>query len=151
MVFEQTHLWEINSMRKCLDCDVELRDNNWASYLKKKQFYICNNCSKERSRLYRIKKPWVRKFHNCWNRARIEKMKWEIPNDIGYALISSPCAYCGKIQEQFNGLDRIDSSKGYTIDNVVSCCKYCNFAKNDLTVDEFKEHISEIYKYLIEE
>ena len=29
----------------------------------------------------------------------------------------------------FNGIDRVDSSKGYVEDNVVSCCKYCNTAK----------------------
>lgn len=36
-----------------------------------------------------------------------------------------------------NGLDRVDSSVGYLISNVVSCCKYCNVAKLDRTEEEF--------------
>lgn len=38
----------------------------------------------------------------------------------------------GKISDtilKINGLDRVDSSKGYTIDNVVPCCATCNTAK----------------------
>jgi len=38
---------------------------------------------------------------------------------------------------KLNGLDRKDNSFGYTIDNVVPCCKTCNFAKGAMTVNEF--------------
>jgi hypothetical protein len=34
-------------------------------------------------------------------------------------------------------LDRLDSSKGYTSDNVVFCCSFVNYMKNDLTYDQF--------------
>jgi hypothetical protein len=37
----------------------------------------------------------------------------------------------------YNGLDRIDSTKSHTIDNVVSCCKTCNLMKNNLSLDAF--------------
>ena len=37
----------------------------------------------------------------------------------------------------YNGLDRIDSSKGYTLDNVVPCCAKCNRAKLDMSPEEF--------------
>lgn len=36
-----------------------------------------------------------------------------------------------------NGIDRVDSSKGYTVENSVACCKYCNTAKNTMTESEF--------------
>lgn len=49
-----------------------------------------------------------------------------------------------------NGLDRIDSSKGYTSENTVTCCKYCNTAKNTMSVDEFMEWIKRIYSYNFE-
>jgi len=62
----------------------------------------------------------------------------------------SPCAYCGDLQEHGNGLDRIDSTKQYTKENTVSCCKRCNHAKNDMSVSEFKNHINKIYKYMKE-
>lgn len=48
----------------------------------------------------------------------------------------------------FNPLDRIDSNKGYVADNIVACCKNCNYAKNVLSVDEFKNMIIKIYKHL---
>lgn len=36
-----------------------------------------------------------------------------------------------------NGIDRVDSSIGYTIQNSVPCCKICNYAKHNLTLEEF--------------
>jgi hypothetical protein len=67
------------------------------------------------------------------------------------------CTYCGdeltsvkKSQSKsggdflYTGIDRIDSSKGYTIDNCVPCCKICNIMKWDLTVEQFTNHIMKI-------
>ena len=39
--------------------------------------------------------------------------------------------------EAYSGIDRIDSSVGYEPNNVVSCCKICNYAKSNLTKDDF--------------
>lgn len=44
----------------------------------------------------------------------------------------------------YNGLDRIDSSKGHTLDNVVPCCKFCNWAKRERSVEEFKDWVLKI-------
>jgi aldehyde:ferredoxin oxidoreductase len=42
----------------------------------------------------------------------------------------------------YNGLDRINSNKGYELDNVVTCCKHCNRLKSDLvSYEEFIEFI----------
>ena len=49
---------------------------------------------------------------------------------------------------KYNGLDRIDSSKGYIYGNVVSCCKKCNIAKSDLSYNDFLDLIKMIYKNL---
>jgi hypothetical protein len=48
----------------------------------------------------------------------------------------------------YNGLDRTDSSKLHTIDNVVPCCKWCNYAKRERSVEEFEIWIEQIYKGL---
>lgn len=50
----------------------------------------------------------------------------------------------------FNGLDRIDNSKGYTLLNVVTCCKECNYSKNRRNFDPFINHIERIYLNLVE-
>lgn len=51
----------------------------------------------------------------------------------------------------YNGLDRVDSSQGHDLNNVVSCCYACNWSKSNLTVDEFKEWVIRIYEFWIKE
>lgn len=47
----------------------------------------------------------------------------------------------------YNGIDRIDSNLPYTYENCVPCCKYCNYAKNDMSTADFLNHIKKIYEY----
>ncbi len=49
------------------------------------------------------------------------------------------CHYCGDNLNQLEGmkLDRIDSSKFYTLQNTVGCCRMCNVAKNNHTLETF--------------
>lgn len=41
----------------------------------------------------------------------------------------------------WNGIDRIDPTKGYTQDNCVSCCKICNAAKSNYSLEEFNNWV----------
>lgn len=50
----------------------------------------------------------------------------------------------------YNGIDRVDNTKGYTIDNVVPCCGICNMAKGKLNQQEFQNWIKRVYKYRYE-
>jgi hypothetical protein len=77
-------------------------------------------------------------------------------------IISQNCFYCNdapRLTTRFsmrkyvntepifaNGIDRIDSSLGYTLDNCIPCCTSCNYAKHQLTQQEFFEKIRKIYK-----
>lgn len=45
----------------------------------------------------------------------------------------------------YNGIDRIDSTKGYFLENCVACCGKCNWLKNSLNEKEFIEIINKIY------
>ena len=50
-----------------------------------------------------------------------------------------PCHYCGLDNNSVAGvgLDRLDNTIGYMLDNVVSCCTECNRARSDkFTPDE---------------
>ena len=49
---------------------------------------------------------------------------WMIGN-----ILTKPCTYCGDTKRI--GCDRIDNSKGHTMDNVVPCCVECNNVRND--------------------
>lgn len=53
-------------------------------------------------------------------------------------LISQRCHYCGESMNATGcGLDRLDTTGGYTIANVVPCCRQCNWTKSDyFTYDE---------------
>ena len=64
-------------------------------------------------------------------------------------IISKPCIYCG--EQCSNGIDRIDSMKGYEEGNVVPCCIICNKMKNNYSLDFFKTHIGKIYKTIYED
>jgi hypothetical protein len=41
----------------------------------------------------------------------------------------------------FNGIDRVDNSKGYILGNCVPCCSWCNRAKADGTLAKFMDWI----------
>lgn len=82
-------------------------------------------------------------------------------------LSQLPCHYCGRLPFRttnrlgadrgelqktqgyftYNGLDRIDSSKNHSDDNVVPCCYPCNTAKNSMTREQFMEWIQLVYNH----
>jgi hypothetical protein len=49
----------------------------------------------------------------------------------------------------YNGLDRIDSNLPHNKSNCVPCCKYCNYLKSDLTLEQFKQLIITIYNHCV--
>ncbi len=69
-------------------------------------------------------------------------------------FIHKNCYYCnaipsmkmhaGKLNK--NGIDRIDSYQGYLLTNCISCCAKCNFAKRQLSIDDFFKLIKTIYE-----
>ncbi len=93
------------------------------------------------------------------------------PFEVFFTLSQLPCHYCGVVQFStcnayadriksgrvekdwfdqcwwsYNGLDRLDPGKPHTEDNIVPCCILCNQAKNNLTVEEFKNWLNKVYQ-----
>lgn len=60
-------------------------------------------------------------------------------------MVQSSCDYCG--EEGVLGVDRVDSGRGYTWDNCVPCCSLCNFAKRDLSRDDFLNLVKRIHDH----
>ena len=87
---------------------------------------------------------------------------WELADEDFDGITSRNCFYCdlppstvrkargarGKYGHSgefiYNGIDRIDSKLGYTLDNVVTCCEVCNRAKSDMSFDEFLSYLDRI-------
>ena len=61
-------------------------------------------------------------------------------------LIDNGCEFCGidLINEKGYCLDRVDNKKGYNIKNIVACCKVCNRAKNNMSVEDFFQWVNKI-------
>lgn len=64
-------------------------------------------------------------------------------NKINYAANNSD-----EYTIYYNGIDRVDNSKGYIPGNVVSCCTTCNTAKLTSSFSEFKDWINKVYNKL---
>lgn len=86
-------------------------------------------------------------------------LKFELTQENFAALSQGNCHYCGSEPRQkfqtsdaatpytYNGIDRVDNSRGYHVDNCVPCCKICNKMKSALSEQEFKEHVAKIFRH----
>ena len=69
---------------------------------------------------------------------------FELTSEEFENIITQNCHYCGQTG---HGIDRIDSSKGYTKTNTVPCCTKCNMMKHTYSQDDFLSHIKKIYEF----
>ena len=82
------------------------------------------------------------------NIANNKNLEINITKENFYELIDKECYFCGSIDEKgFNGIDRDDCTKGYTLDNVNTCCETCNFIKGNMNTYTFMLKIKHILKY----
>jgi len=98
-------------------------------------------------------------FLRLKNSAKKRNYIFEISEKKFEGLSQKPCIYCGRepssVQRMkgcnghgiYNGIDRIDNTKGYTEDNITTCCWTCNRAKGTMPLVEFKEWIKDLIKY----
>jgi hypothetical protein len=94
-------------------------------------------------------------YSNFRSKAKERKLEWAIPKDEFISLCIRNCYYCDvapkhiktgyKTRFVYNGLDRVDNTKGYTVSNVVPCCRMCNVAKNYYPQEEFLQWVGKVY------
>lgn len=101
--------------------------------------------------------------HAVYAGYRTDARRRDLPFDISFAdavaFFDLNCTYCDSPPSNtrrvksyvitFNGIDRIDTTKGYSKDNCVPCCKRCNYAKHVMSTPVFLEHVEKIYKHSI--
>lgn len=130
----------------------------------------CGCLQKEKASLFKKKPNGVSYFNkvkrNYIKHAKNRNYSFELSDEEIKVLIFGNCYYCGaepgnEIKDfrlnpkfnssnslKYNGIDRINNTKNYTINNVVSCCKTCNWQKSNLSYEKFIEHIKQQYEHL---
>lgn len=117
-----------------------------------------NSCGCLRS--YKTTSPYTYLFGAYRGKAKVAGREFSLSKEYFIQLIKAACYYCGLPPVQklttvlpahsdflYNGIDRIDSSKGYIEGNVVSCCKICNEMKMDRSQVEFLQQVEAIYAW----
>lgn len=125
----------------------------------------CKKCFNEWKKKYRIKnnekirqkeREWENrygqrpygKFLYYKKKAKERTISWNLSFEQFLIFWQKPCNYCSQTIKTI-GLDRINNERGYEINNIVPCCKTCNYAKRALKEKEFIEmcnRVSERHK-----
>lgn len=134
-----------------------------------------NNASENhKNRKYDPQTSCLRTYYSTYKySAKNRNLEFKLSFEDCLILFKQNCYYCGdypverqtihpsdiknnknkfksKNKDKFvliaNGIDRIDSSKGYTIENCQPCCEQCNRMKLDYTQEEFINKVNKIYK-----
>lgn len=118
----------------------------------------CRSCSKKRQARKTIlpnnESTRNRVYRNYKRHAKQKRLIFQLTQSEFESILQKPCQYCGSLPKTYadgysrNGVDRIDSTVGYTIGNVVPCCEMCNRAKLDNTVEEFVKWVDLIHAHL---
>lgn len=92
--------------------------------------------------------------------AKQRNIKFELTKEEAGILFRGNCFYCNEPPSIIvshknyngdfirNGIDRLDSEKHYTLENCVSCCSKCNYAKKSMSFDEFINWAAKLANHL---
>lgn len=122
----------------------------------------CNFCKEKMTAKPKMESVINTIYSGYKTNAKSRNLTFELSKDLFKELVSKNCFYCGEepVESQFsksrnrtdikylhNGVDRLDSSIGYTINNCVPCCIMCNLMKNKFTFVDFLNKIKQIHAY----
>lgn len=116
---------------------------------------------------------WKRVVRDYKRNARVRNLGFKLTQEEVISICTSECQYCGSAPKEtknfynsalctrraqggrtdtdlsyliikMNGIDRVSSDDGYTPDNCVPCCFQCNRAKNNISIEEFRQWASRL-------
>jgi hypothetical protein len=141
---------------RCLcDCGEEVLRP--ANKLKESKFSSCSNCrtawNKGKPRTEKGRSGLVAYYSSYKKGAQKRNLEFELTLDQFKSITSSKCSYCGVAPSSIhfgslaytmdwggyvsNGIDRVNSSLGYALDNCTPCCMICNKMKQQFSKEEF--------------
>lgn len=165
------------SNQKCIDCE-HARIKAWkienkekvreyhktphakASYNKRRSNYFADPIKGEERRARRrmlqnshIDSP-ARRYNCLVAGAKARDLELTISKQMFIEICNrdEPCFYCNGMldtdKRKGHRLDRLDNNLGYTLENVVTCCGFCNKIKREiLSPEEAKVAIKAIIEY----
>ena len=95
-------------------------------------------------------------MRGCIRGAQDRGLDFQLSETQFRLLTTEMCYYCGQApakihvtkgtKEEFRhgGIDRLDPTIGYLMDNCVPCCSQCNYMKQDFSEEEFVSKCKEI-------
>ena len=95
-------------------------------------------------------------FRSYKSGANKRNLKFELTEEQFIELINQNCYYCGNppnnrfrngIEFNLNGIDRLDSLIGYTLDNCIPSCRICNNMKWEYPKDDFLNQVKLIIEH----
>lgn len=104
-----------------------------------------------------IKEAAIRRAFQTYRGNAESRRPFELSEELFRLLVTAECFYCGHLppiegvkqawgySQSINGVDRVDNTRGYTPDNVVSCCQTCNDWKKARTLDDFLAQVERIH------
>lgn len=112
------------------------------------EYLIYKNNSLQRGFIPLGKEDWIKiVYQNCFYCGEIDRRNRATAksylNSRGKSLKEGDLE---RYAININGIDRIDSLKGYEEDNCIPCCGMCNRMKNNFTSSLFMDKIKKIYE-----
>ena len=98
-------------------------------------------------------------FNTYKTNAKRRSIPFKISKKKFRALTKNNCQYCGHSPATvfkrpkmngnyvFNGIDRVDNTRGYVYSNICTCCETCNRAKLTMNKLAFLQWIKRVYLY----
>ncbi len=84
-------------------------------------------------------------YQNYKHKSETYGQEFQLSKEEFESIVKQPCGYCGQDGKKgFVGIDRMDSQKGYVIDNCISCCIVCNRMKGSTDNITFLKRIEHI-------
>lgn len=147
-------------------CDCGVRKLVTTNHLNRGAVKSCG-CQRWKARLPPGEAGFKELYRSYERDSRNKRRQFDLTPDQFRCIVERACRYCGSPPSKikygrsnkpdseatiasaftYNGVDRVDSSIGYTIENTVPCCHMCNMAKRDLPVEEFLAWIDQLVTY----
>lgn len=109
-----------------------------------KKVYDKNWYENNRARISQFSKTIEGRYRTYKASAKKRGFLFQITKEEFGFFIGKPCNYCGEIAF---GIDRLNSSLGYIKDNIVSCCRDCNWMKSNKSIEDFINKCNKITSY----